>query len=241
MARADAERLMFDHVLIRVSDRQASERFYTLAFGEPTPTGSLLGWDVFHVVEGAALTKDLHVAFGAESPEAVDAWWRKLVEAGYTSNGEPGPRPEYNETYYGAFVLDPDGNNVEAVHHAGSRTGRLDHLWFRTPDVVAQKGFYDAVAPIVGLRLAQDSPERVRYTDGEGSFTFVTGDPPTQNVHMAFTAPDRATVDAFHAAATAAGHRDNGAPGIREQYSPTYYAAFVLDPDGHNVEAVFHG
>jgi catechol 2,3-dioxygenase-like lactoylglutathione lyase family enzyme len=232
---------MFDHVLIRVSDPASSERFYTLAFGEPTRTDSLLGWDVFHLIEGAAVSRNLHLAFGVESLEAVDAWWQKLVDAGYTSNGEPGPRPEYAETYYGGFVLDPDGNNVEAVHHAHSRTGGLDHLWFRTRDVVAQKGFYDAIAPIVGVSLAHDSPERVRYTDGDGSFTFVTGDRPTENVHMAFTAPDRETVDAFHAAAIAAGHRDNGAPGIRAQYSPGYYAAFVLDPDGHNVEAVFHG
>jgi catechol 2,3-dioxygenase-like lactoylglutathione lyase family enzyme len=232
---------MFDHVAIRVSDRPASTRFYRLALGEPSSEGDAVNWNGFIVLPGSAVTRNLHAAFGVQDRDAVDAWWRRLVDAGYTSNGEPGPRPEYNETYYGAFVLDPDGNNIEAVHHAGSREGRLDHLWLRTPDVVAQKGFYDAVAPIVGLRLAHDSPDRVRYTDGDGSFTFVTGDPPTQNVHVAFTAPDRATVDAFHAAALAAGHRDNGAPGERPQYHPGYYAAFVLDPDGHNVEAVFHG
>jgi catechol 2,3-dioxygenase-like lactoylglutathione lyase family enzyme len=56
--------------------------------------------------------------------------------------------------------------------------------------------------------------------------------------HVAFAAPDRATVDAFHAAALAAGGRDNGAPGLRSHYHPDYYGAFVLDPDGHNVEAV---
>jgi catechol 2,3-dioxygenase-like lactoylglutathione lyase family enzyme len=62
-----------------------------------------------------------------------------------------------------------------------------------------------------------------------------------EGVHAAFTSPDRATVDAFHVAALAAGGRDNGGPGLRPQYHPTYYGAFVLDPDGHNIEAVCHG
>ena len=60
-------------------------------------------------------------------------------------------------------------------------------------------------------------------------------------VHVAFTSPDHATVDDFHVAALAAGGRDNGGPGLRPQYHPTYYGAFVLDPDGHNIEAVCHG
>jgi catechol 2,3-dioxygenase-like lactoylglutathione lyase family enzyme len=60
-------------------------------------------------------------------------------------------------------------------------------------------------------------------------------------MHIAFAAPDRATVAAFHAAALAAGGRDNGAPGLRPRYHADYYGAYVLDPDGHNVEAVFHG
>ena len=66
------------------------------------------------------------------------------------------------------------------------------------------------------------------------------GEPPSTPVHLAFAAPDRATVDAFHAAALAAGGRDNGAPGLRPRYHAGYYAAFALDPDANNVEAVFH-
>jgi catechol 2,3-dioxygenase-like lactoylglutathione lyase family enzyme len=228
---------MFDHVTIRVADFVSSSRFYRLAIGEPLDDGD---WGDLSVVEGVEPTRRLHLAFGVADRPAVDAWWEKLVAAGYVSDGEPGPRPEYNETYYGAFVLDPDGNSVEAVHRDGVRVGGLDHLWLRTKDVAAQKGFYDAVAPVVGLRLAYDTPERVRFTDGSGSFSFVAGEPATERVHLAFAAPNRATVDAFHAAALAAGHRDNGAPGERPQYHAGYYAAFVLDPDGHNVEAVFH-
>jgi catechol 2,3-dioxygenase-like lactoylglutathione lyase family enzyme len=231
---------VFDHVTIRVADHDASVRFYRTALGGPRYEGELVDWGELSLVRGTAVTRRLHLAFGAVDRAAVDAWWQRMVDAGYESDGEPGPRPEYSDTYYGAFVLDPDGNSVESVHHDAVRPGALDHLWLRTRDVVAQKGFYDAVAPVVGLRVSYDTPERVRFTDGEGSFSFVAGDQPTEHVHLAFKAPDRQTVDAFHAAALAAGHGDNGAPGERPQYHPGYYGAFVLDPDGHNVEAVFH-
>ena len=91
-----------------------------------------------------------------------------------------------------------------------------------------------------GARLVHDSPERVRFSDGVGSFSFGHGNEPTENVHVAFGVGDRAAVEEFHRVATAAGHLDNGAPGERLEYHPGYYAAFVLDPDGHNIEAVFH-
>ena len=69
---------------------------------------------------------------------------------------------------------------------------------------------------------------------------FITEGEPAAPMHIAFAAPDRATVDAFHAAALAAGGRDNGAPGLRPRYHADYYGGYVFDPDGHNVEAVCH-
>ena len=236
------QRPMFDHLDIAVSDLDASRRFYTLALGNPTADDEWLEWGAFGItpVDGRhPLTQRLHVGFGVESPEAVDAWWRRMVDAGYRSDGAPGPRPEYVETYYGGFVLDPDGNSVEAVHHQRSRTGELDHVWFRTADLAATKAFYETIGPAVGIRLGRDEPARVGFTDGAGSFTFVTGDP-TEHVHLAFAVSGIAAVAAFHEAATQAGHPDNGAPGERPVYHPGYYAAFVADPNGHNVEAVFH-
>jgi len=77
--------------------------------------------------------------------------------------------------------------------------------------------------------------------EGGGEFWIGEGEPPAAPGHVAFSAADRATVDEFHRAAVEAGGRDNGAPGLRPQYHPGYYAAFVVDPDGNNVEAVFHG
>ena len=233
---------MFDHVEIHVSDLAASRAFYGEALGLPTFEGELVEWGDFGIVAVDAehpLTRRLHIAFGAESRAEVDAWWNRMTEAGYESDGEPGPRPQYSASYYGAFVVDPDGNSVEAVHHSTSRAREIDHLWLRTRDVAAAKSFYETVAPVVGITLRRDEPEWVLFSDGRGSFSFVEGTP-TEHVHFAFGVPDFDAVVRFHEAALAAGYRDNGAPGERPQYHPGYYGSFVLDADGHNVEAVFH-
>jgi catechol 2,3-dioxygenase-like lactoylglutathione lyase family enzyme len=233
---------MFDHVEIHVSDLAASRAFYGEALGLPTFEGELVEWGDFGIVAVDAehpLTRRLHIAFGAESRAEVDAWWNRMTEAGYESDGEPGPRPQYSASYYGAFVVDPDGNSVEAVHHSTSRAREIDHLWLRTRDVAAAKSFYETVAPVVGITLRRDAPEWVLFSDGRGSFSFVEGTP-TEHVHLAFGVPDFDAVVRFHEAALAAGYRDNGAPGERPQYHPGYYGSFVLDADGHNVEAVFH-
>jgi len=233
---------MFDHVEIHVSDLAASRAFYGEALGLPTFEGELVEWGDFGIVAVDAehpLTRRLHIAFGAESRAEVDAWWNRMTEAGYASDGEPGPRPQYSASYYGAFVLDPDGNSVESVHHSTSRAREIDHLWLRTRDVAAAKRFYETVARVVGITLRRDEPEWVLFSDGRGSFSFVEGTP-TEHVHLAFGVADAHTVVRFHEVALDAGYRDNGAPGERPQYHPGYYGAFVFDADGHNVEAVFH-
>ena len=238
---------MFDHVTIRVSDLDASRAFYALALGEPTHVSThFTEWDEFGISRERGdrpLTRNLHVAFGVPGRDAVDAWWRTLVDAGYESDGEPGPRPQYSESYYGAFVRDPDGNSVEAVHHDTTRGEGIDHLWLRSRDVAAQRAFYEAAAPIVAISLARERRDfaQFRFTDRTGSFSFVDDSASvTENVHLAFAAPDVATVEEFHRALTSAGYRDNGGPGERPEYHHGYHAAFVLDPGGHNVEAVFH-
>ena len=119
--------------------------------------------------------------------------------------------------------------------------GRLiDHVHLIARDLEATKRFYAAVLHVFGRKI-----------DGEGNGFFhfdeffisdekmsTTG--PT-HVHIALQAPDRATVDRFHATALAAGGKDHGKPGVRPQYHAGYYGAFVLDPDGNNIEAVYHG
>jgi catechol 2,3-dioxygenase-like lactoylglutathione lyase family enzyme len=118
-----------------------------------------------------------------------------------------------------------------------AHAGRLfDHVHLRVSDLEASRRFYAAVLEAVGL-----GPLR----EGEGWFSadelFVSDDGAvTSNLHLAFQAADRETVDRFHRAALATGGRDNGAPGERD-YHPGYYGAYALDPDGNNVEAVYHG
>jgi catechol 2,3-dioxygenase-like lactoylglutathione lyase family enzyme len=121
----------------------------------------------------------------------------------------------------------------------------LDHLVLTVRDVAASRRFYAAaLAPWGAHEVEAEGSTGLGFAFGpEGAEDFVIcgGPSPTTPVHVAFLAPDRDVVHAFHAAALAAGGTDNGAPGPRPQYHPGYYAAFVLDPDGHNVEAVFHG
>ena len=113
--------------------------------------------------------------------------------------------------------------------------GRLiDHIHLRTRDLDAMKRFYAAVLETVGVAI----------TDGGTHFfadeLWVDVGEPASHVHLAFQARDQETVRRFHAAALAHGGRDNGGPGERP-YHPGYYAAFAYDPDGNNIEAVFHG
>jgi catechol 2,3-dioxygenase-like lactoylglutathione lyase family enzyme len=121
----------------------------------------------------------------------------------------------------------------------------IDHLGFPVSNFATAKPFYAAILAPLGYKLVAEvernafgapaagfGPEGnpVFWIGGEGGLN--------RELHIAFVAPDRAAVDAFHKAALAAGATDNGAPGLRPQYGPHYYAAFVIDADGHNIEAV---
>jgi catechol 2,3-dioxygenase-like lactoylglutathione lyase family enzyme len=240
--------VVFDHVTIRVSDREASERFYgtlleVLGIERSYSGEEFAEWMDFSLAaadEDRPVTRRLHIGFVAPSRAHVDEFWRVGTEAGYRDDGAPGPRPQYGDTYYGGFLLDPDGNSAEAAHHGSLRSdGAIDHLWIRVADVAASARFYETIAPHAGLRLRRQTDERAQFTGVTGSFSVVLGTP-TAHLHMAFPASNDETVDAFHRAATEAGYRDNGAPGERPVYHPGYYGAFVLDPDGNNVEVVHH-
>jgi catechol 2,3-dioxygenase-like lactoylglutathione lyase family enzyme len=119
---------------------------------------------------------------------------------------------------------------------------RLDHIGLDVSDHEASKAFYERALAPLGMRLMMEPAPRVGGF-GDDFPLFWIGQRergPDSGTHVAFTVEDRATVDAFHEAALAAGGRDNGGPGIREIYHPDYYGAFVLDPDGNNIEAVSH-
>ena len=121
--------------------------------------------------------------------------------------------------------------------------GRLiDHIGLAVKDLAASKRFYTAAFEVLGIELGGEAEDYfwfdelfVSTPDSREAAGMLTG-----RVHLAFQAKDRATVDRFHRAVLAAGGRDNGAPGERS-YQPGYYAAFALDPDGNNIEAVCRG
>jgi catechol 2,3-dioxygenase-like lactoylglutathione lyase family enzyme len=130
----------------------------------------------------------------------------------------------------------------------------IDHISLPVSDHARSRAFYDKALGVLGYKVAMEVTDSSDYLGtGYGSAdlpepTFWIGagrEPGSAPVipdgqHIAFHAPDRAAVDAFHAAALAAGGRDNGPPGLRPHYHPNYYAAFILDPDGYRLEAVCH-
>ena len=118
----------------------------------------------------------------------------------------------------------------------------LDHVGFTVSHYERSKAFYSqALAPLGITQLMEPMGMAAGFgKDGKPFFWIETRSAAQTGIHVAFAVDDRATVDAFHAAALGAGGRDNGAPGPRPDYHPGYYAAYVIDPDGNNIEAVLH-
>jgi catechol 2,3-dioxygenase-like lactoylglutathione lyase family enzyme len=110
----------------------------------------------------------------------------------------------------------------------------FDHVHLRVRDLEASKAFYATVLEPLGIPLLLDTEHLLAFAN----LALSADGPPTEHAHIAFIAAGREQVEAFHAAGLAAGYRDNGAPGLRD-YMPGYYAAYLLDPDGTNVEALY--
>lgn len=117
----------------------------------------------------------------------------------------------------------------------------FDHIGIVVADLAASKAFYAAALAPLGFGVAMEFESHVGMgPPGRPQFWFGPGAKPSSPLHLAFAAPSRAAVDAFYAAALKAGARDNGPPGLRPHYHSHYYGAFVIDPNGHNTEAVCH-
>jgi catechol 2,3-dioxygenase-like lactoylglutathione lyase family enzyme len=189
---------MLDHVTIRGSDQEESRGFYNTvleALGfEPVHGGATYyEWGDFSVARADRehpVTHNLHVAFAARSREDVDAFWQVGVDAGYRSDGEPGPRPQYTPDYYGGFLLDPDGNSAEAVHRPGrTESGPpIDHLWIRVADLEASRRFYETVAPVLGVEVGEGRAPGYVFVAGAGRHLALVADGGAlaENVHLAF-------------------------------------------------------
>jgi catechol 2,3-dioxygenase-like lactoylglutathione lyase family enzyme len=120
----------------------------------------------------------------------------------------------------------------------------IHHVSIGVHDIRAALRFYDSVLRPLGYRCLQDSPESLGYGDAFPAFWLSLSERPVpaderSGLHICFAAPSRESVDAFHSAGIAGGGRDNGRPGLRADYGPGYYAAFLSDPDGYRIEAYF--
>jgi catechol 2,3-dioxygenase-like lactoylglutathione lyase family enzyme len=238
---------MFDHVTLRVPDLAVADHALTTALAEleieqTAKTPSFSVWGNFALTatdEDHPIAQRVHIAFIAPSPGHVDRFSQAGIAAGFTDDGAPGPRRVYADDYYAAFLKDPAGNSFEAVHRDGERPrGSIDHVAIRVADVEASTAFYSTIGDAAGLTLRRQSPESAAFAVGasDGTFLIFAG-PPTQSIHIAFSGDDDG-VRLFHADAIAAGYRNNGEPGERARYHAGYYAAYVLDPDGNNIEVV---
>lgn len=115
----------------------------------------------------------------------------------------------------------------------------FDHIVLSVRDIAKSKEFYSTALLPIGIMLIREVDGCVGYGNNNKPSLWICSDPIIQHpMHIAFVAPDRKAIDLFHVAALSAGGKDNGKPGIREQYHADYYAAYIIDPDGHNIEAV---
>ena len=240
---------MFDHITLRVTDLADATRAFAalldaLEIKQTTSTSSFSVWGNFALTqtdEEHPIARRVHIAFIAPTPDHVERFGQAGIAAGFADDGPAGPRPSYADDYYAAFLKDLAGNGFEAVHRDGQRpTGNIDHVAIRVSDVEASTRFYSTIGPAVGLTIRHQTADRAVFSVGasDGSFLVIAGEP-AQNVHVAFSGEDD-DVRRFHADAIAAGYRSNGEPGERPRYHEGYYSAYVLDPDGNNIEVVNH-
>jgi catechol 2,3-dioxygenase-like lactoylglutathione lyase family enzyme len=240
---------MFDHITLRMPDLAVASAALAALLGEleidqTASTERFSVWGNFALTQTDdehPIARRVHVAFIAPTTAHVDRFWQAGIDAGFVDDGPAGPRRVYADDYYAAFLKDAVGNSFEAVHRDGTRpNGSIDHAAIRVQDVAAATAFYSTIGAAAGLTVRRQSPDSAAFAVGEsgGSLLIFAGES-TQNIHIAFPGGDD-DVRRFHADATAAGYRSNGEPGERPLYHPGYYAAYVLDPDGNNIEVVNH-
>jgi catechol 2,3-dioxygenase-like lactoylglutathione lyase family enzyme len=243
------EAAMFDHITLRVADLAIASSAFTAVLDEleieqTTSTPTLSVWGNFALTQtddAHPIARRAHIAFVAPTPGHVDRVWQAGIDAGFTDDGPAGPRPDYADDYYAAFLKDLAGNSFEAVYRDGARPrGSIDHVAIRVRDVEAATTFFSTIGPAAGLTVRRQASDSASFSVGatDGSLLLLAGEP-TQNIHIAFSGEDD-DVRRFHADATAAGYHSNGEPGERPRYHDGYYAAYVLDPDGNNIEVVNH-
>jgi catechol 2,3-dioxygenase-like lactoylglutathione lyase family enzyme len=238
---------MFDHITLRVGDQAAATDAFTkvldqLDVEQTMSTPRVSAWGNFALTQAEEehpIARRVYIAFIAPTPAHVERFAQAGTNAGFADDGPAGPRPQFGDDYYAASLKDGAGNSFAAVHYDGERPrGNIDHVAIYADDVAASTAFYSTISAAAGLAIRRQTDDRATFAVGasDGSFLVIAGEP-TKNIHIAFSGDDD-DVRRFHADAVAAGYRSNGEPGERPRYHAGYYAAFVLDPDGNNIEVV---
>lgn len=199
----------------------------------------------------ASVGNGSHIAFLAPDQAAVETFHGAGLAAGGSDEGAPGTRDRYAPDYFAAYLHDPDGNKLQAVHYGVARKvapgqNGLSHVTLGSSDLARSRAFFDEALGQLGLERLYDEENGTAYCRPGSQKPAIStrrpydGQPASQGngFHAALLAESRAEVDAFHRAALACGGRDEGAPGLRPHYSPHYYGAYVRDPDGNKLQAV---
>lgn len=208
----------------------------------------------------ATWSNGFHIAFHAQTTTAVDAFHAAAIANGGSDDGPPGLRTHYNDDYYAAYVRDPDGNKLQAVHYQNGRdpghTGDVvSHITLGVHEFERDRAFYSDILGEIGY---VERPDQSGTHDGsqDTAFGFEDGDLPLvyiqspfdgrpatwgNGIHTAFHAPSRHAVDRFHALALQHGGVCEGPPGLRPHYSANYYGAYVRDLVGNKLQAVYRG
>src|SRR5258705_350315 len=203
------ESAMFDHLTLRVGDLASVDAAFTAMLAEleieqTANTPNLSVWGNFALTQtddAHPVARRVHIAFVAPTPAHVERFWRAGIDAGFTDNGSAGPRPDYADDYYAAFLEDSTGNNFEAVYRDGARPrGSIDHVGLRVHDVEATAAFYSTIATTAGLALRRRASDRASFAVGRsnGVLSVVAGSP-KENDHIAVSGAYD-DVRRFHAA-----------------------------------------
>ena len=261
---------MFTHFTLGTNDRQRSEAFYATvlpALGfklvKSVETFFAYGTDqqappwlvINSPFDGlpATWSNGFHIALRAKDESAVRVFHSAALAAGGHDEGGPGIRSDYAPDYYAAYVRDPDGNKLQAVHYRDGRTagpcgGVVSHITLGSNDLEGSRAFYEGLLPLLGIeRLPAEETPGEDFAFGLAATRLPNvflqkpfdGRPATwgNGAHVSFDASSRAAVRAFHSAALALGGSDEGEPGLRPRYHADYYAAYVRDLDGNKLQA----
>jgi len=264
---------MFSHITVGSSNMERSMAFYDAvmpAIGHgrlPLRNDNFVGyglggervlpWLSFckpYDGKSATCGNGFHIAWVAPNEASVNAFHAAAMANGGTDEGAPGDRPLYRSDYYAAYVRDPDGNKLQAVHYQDGRVmgagGKvLSHVTLPFVDIKLGLAFYEPVFATIGVtrRELEESPGE-DYAFSKGSVQLPVAyvqrpfdgklPAPGNGQHTAFMAESRAQVDAFYETAMRLGGTDEGKPGLRPEYTADYYGAYVRDPSGTKIQAV---